>query len=56
MALPKLNSPTYELEQPSTGEMIKYSVISNVEFLKYINENIYKIINSKKTITVTLIK
>ena len=24
MALPKLNSPTYELEQPSTGEMIKY--------------------------------
>ena len=27
------------------GEMIKYSVISNVEFLKYINKNIYKIIN-----------
>ena len=24
MALPKLNSPTYELEQPSTGEMRKY--------------------------------
>ena len=24
MALPKLDTPTYELEQPSTGEMIKY--------------------------------
>ena len=24
MALPKLNTPTYELEQPSTGEKIKY--------------------------------
>ena len=24
MALPKLNTPTYEVEQPSTGEMIKY--------------------------------
>ena len=24
MALPKINVPTYELEQPSTGEMIKY--------------------------------
>tara|TARA_B100001996_G_scaffold326859_1_gene273473 strand:- start:49 stop:756 length:708 start_codon:yes stop_codon:yes gene_type:complete len=24
MALPKLDSPTYELEQPSTGETIKY--------------------------------
>ena len=24
MALPKLNTPTYELEQPSTGAMIKY--------------------------------
>mgnify|MGYP001447200688 CR=1 FL=1 len=24
MALPKLNTPTYELEQPSTGKMIKY--------------------------------
>ena len=24
MALPKLDSPTYELEQPSTGEKIKY--------------------------------
>ena len=24
MALPKLNTPTYELEQPSTGKTIKY--------------------------------
>ena len=24
MALPKLDTPTYELEQPSTGEKIKY--------------------------------
>ena len=24
MALPKLNTPTYELELPSTGEKIKY--------------------------------
>ena len=24
MALPKLDTPTYELEQPSTGETIKY--------------------------------
>ena len=24
MALPKLDSPVYELEQPSTGEKIKY--------------------------------
>ena len=24
MALPKLETPTYELEQPSTGETIKY--------------------------------
>ena len=24
MALPKLETPTYELEQPSTGKMIKY--------------------------------
>ena len=24
MALPKLDSPIYELEQPSTGEKIKY--------------------------------
>jgi len=24
MALPKLNTPTYELELPSTGETIKY--------------------------------
>jgi len=24
MALPKLNTPTYELELPSTGEIIKY--------------------------------
>ena len=24
MALPKLETPTYELEQPSTGEKIKY--------------------------------
>ena len=24
MALPKLNTPTYELELPSTGETLKY--------------------------------
>ena len=24
MALPKLDTPTYELEQPSTGEKVKY--------------------------------
>ena len=24
MALPKLNTPTYELERPSTGKKIKY--------------------------------
>ena len=24
MALPKLNTPTYELELPSTGEILKY--------------------------------
>ena len=24
MALPKLETPTYELEQPSTGEKVKY--------------------------------
>ena len=38
MALPKLNTPTYELELPSTGEKIKYRpfLVKEQKILKYL--------------------